>query len=295
MVRQPQDMPEEIFRRVIDELAEHDQYGALKAVGLHFFGEPLNDPRIFERIEYAAERLPNLLALKRRCDPMRGLSTSTNGVFITEENTDRILDSGLTGLGLSLDGATKDTYERMRYPAKFEDVVRNITCLLARNRERGGTGANLFLQVIETPTTRAELSELTEAWGPYVDGVPNVFMVTKPLVDFAGQVEYGGAGRDMSRFFVRVPCPSLFDTMVVTAEGEVTVCCYDVNAAMSRGSLTEQNLSALWHSPAYADIRRRHVRRDYRGLPLCEACRETKRTFAQLNPLKRLAARGGGA
>jgi wyosine [tRNA(Phe)-imidazoG37] synthetase (radical SAM superfamily) len=75
-------------------------------------GEPLLDPKIFDRIEY--------------CE-LHGISTllSTNGVLLDELAAAKLLSTPLAHITLSFDGASKESFEMYRKGAKFERVQAN--------------------------------------------------------------------------------------------------------------------------------------------------------------------------
>src|SRR6266478_462190 len=74
--KQPkQDMADDIFNRLVEESGASAEHMML--IGL---GEPLMDPKIFERIEYCERH--NISTL-----------LSTNGTFLDEKLTARLLDS----------------------------------------------------------------------------------------------------------------------------------------------------------------------------------------------------------
>lgn len=77
-------MPEETFRKCIDELAELDYHGV---VGLWNYNEPLLDRRIAELVRYATERLPRATT-----------AMLTNGLLLTPERGKALLDAGLKSL-----------------------------------------------------------------------------------------------------------------------------------------------------------------------------------------------------
>lgn len=69
----------------------------------------------------------------------------TNGTLLTPRIIGKILDSEITTLTISIDGGTKELYERIRVGAKFDLVLKNIELFKAL---RAGRGARLpMLQV----------------------------------------------------------------------------------------------------------------------------------------------------
>lgn len=77
-VRQPQKMEESLFKKIIDELAEMHYSGR---VDLFSNDEPLLDDRIFDFLQYAAEKLPDAYH-----------SLFTNGILLNEEKLDRLTE-----------------------------------------------------------------------------------------------------------------------------------------------------------------------------------------------------------
>ncbi|WP_404421992.1 radical SAM/SPASM domain-containing protein [Nibricoccus sp. IMCC34717] len=79
--------------------------------------------------------LPKMLALFKRYALVAGFYS--NGTLLTPERTEMLLDSNLTQLNISLDGATKETYERIRRHGSFDQVIANLKHFVRRRNERG--------------------------------------------------------------------------------------------------------------------------------------------------------------
>lgn len=60
----------------------------------------------------------------------------TNGLLLNEETVERLLDTGVTWIGISLDGADQETYETIRRGSDFARVCTNITTLTSRRIDR---------------------------------------------------------------------------------------------------------------------------------------------------------------
>ncbi len=117
--KQPkEDMSEGVFERLVRESGETAEHMML--IGL---GEPLLDPRIFDRIHY--------------CET-HGISTllSTNGTLLDETNARRLLDTPIKHVTMSFDGATKESYEFYRKGARFEKVRDNFVRFARLKHER---------------------------------------------------------------------------------------------------------------------------------------------------------------
>jgi radical SAM protein with 4Fe4S-binding SPASM domain len=103
-----------------------DQFPDLRELHLQGLGEPMMHPRFFDMVAYAAGK--GVL-----------VSANTNLTLLNERRALACVTSGLGRLHVSIDGATAETYERIRARSKLEKVTRNLD-LLVEARERAGTG-----------------------------------------------------------------------------------------------------------------------------------------------------------
>ena len=119
--RNPHDLTLEGFRKVLD------QFPTLMVIKLHGIGEPLLNKEFYAMVEEAVAR---------------GISveTVTNGTALTERICRRLLDCGLSDIYISVDGATPETFERIRAGAKFSKVIegaRRLTGMRGTRRHPG--------------------------------------------------------------------------------------------------------------------------------------------------------------
>lgn len=123
-----------------------DQFEGLEELHLQGLGEPMMHPRFWDMIAYAAGK---------------GIRVSTNSnlTLLNARRADRCVTSGLDCLHVSLDGATPDTYERIRVRAHFDKVMRSLG-LLAEARARHGT--NLPRLRLVMVVMRQNLEELPD-------------------------------------------------------------------------------------------------------------------------------------
>lgn len=107
--------------------------------------EPLISPHFVDILRIAARySIPELLFL-------------TNGQLLSPKIAEAILETGVTQVQISIDGATKETYEYIRRGARFDRLVRNLEYLLARKRELGRSLPLLQFNVV---LMRRNLEEL---------------------------------------------------------------------------------------------------------------------------------------
>jgi len=106
-------MDMKLYKKIIDDCSGLK----IKMVTLSFFGEPLLDKTLIEKIKYAKSR---------------GLIVGfySNASLLTEKWARDLIKSNLDGITISFDGYSKETYEKIRRGLKFNIVKKNILNLI---------------------------------------------------------------------------------------------------------------------------------------------------------------------
>ena len=129
------------FTRVVDE------FGDLRELHLQGLGEPMMHPRFFDMVAYAATKGIRV-------------STNTNLTLLNARRADLCVTSGLDRLHVSIDGATAESYERIRVRAHFDRVVRNLGLLLDARARHGSDRPQVKMVVVVMRQNLHELPDL---------------------------------------------------------------------------------------------------------------------------------------
>jgi MoaA/NifB/PqqE/SkfB family radical SAM enzyme len=176
------------FKAIVDELPD------LERLTLQGLGEPLLAPDLFQMLEYAAGR---------------GVSMgfNTNGTLLTRDRSRRLVELGVDWLHVSLDGATRATYEGIRDGSDFDRVRANVIGLVETMRELGADRPEISLVFVAMRRNVAELPDLVRLaadWGvprAWVQNLSHSFSDTDPFGAYRGIREFHRdealwAGRD---------------------------------------------------------------------------------------------------
>jgi MoaA/NifB/PqqE/SkfB family radical SAM enzyme len=130
-------------------LAWLDQLPGLAELQLQGLGEPLLNPALIDMI---------------RAAKARGIRVGTNSnlTLLTVRRAHALVDAGLDELSISIDGATRATYERIRVGASFDKLVRNIDRIVAARAAHGAGTPALRLVMVLMRHNVAELPALVE-------------------------------------------------------------------------------------------------------------------------------------
>ncbi len=100
-----------------------------------------------------------LKAAKIIKDKVPNLSIVTNGYLLTEKNLDALLDSGINRIQISLDGNTKETYERLRLKENSYEHAINAIKLCINRKDRIN---DFMISFVPTSFNIQEFSSMAE-------------------------------------------------------------------------------------------------------------------------------------
>ncbi|MCA9437077.1 MAG: radical SAM protein [Candidatus Omnitrophica bacterium] len=125
---------------------EREVFPYIQNLSLSCAGEPLTRSNFRE----------GLRAAKRAGVPF--IRIQTNATYLKEEMSRFLIESGLDYMGVSLDAATKETYETIRRGGHWEEVIGNLRTFSRLRRESGETkptvGLNFTLLTLNTSDAR---------------------------------------------------------------------------------------------------------------------------------------------
>lgn len=225
---------------------------------IRFFlaGEPLFHPHLDEMISAARQR--GLLTM-----------VHTNATILDEKHAAQLLDSQLDALSLSFDGENAEEYESVRIGSKFEPTMNNIVRFLEMKKARAQKLPHVTLQVIKLYQGNSHSPRLSPEFKRRFDGLPvNRFFVLLPFA-WPGQ-EPRDFVRPVGRKYF--PCPVLWQSLSIAWDGRILGCCGDLNGVVTLGDIRQHRLEEIWNGPTMIEMRRRHVLKQHRSIPLCRHC-----------------------
>jgi len=242
MTRPVQDMDMKIFKKIIDDIKEE-----VEMVWLQHYGEPFLDKKIFKKIEYAKKN---------------GLQTgiSSNATALSSGVMENIFKSGHDYIIFAFDGASKETYEKIRLGASFEHVTSNIKNFLEMKIKKKSKVFTV-LQLICMSETENEIQDFISQWD--IDGVDGIRI---------RQVTHSGNHGKFNNQSKKQPCYWLWSDPHIQTDGTVVPCCQDVNAVYPIGNINEQSLGEIWNSEKMIKLREKHINGNLEGLSLCQNC-----------------------
>lgn len=253
-------------RRVLARVFEELQQGALpglRFIDFHNGGETLLHPR-----------LPEMLAVVRRYRQRTVkrpvIRTLSNAMLLTEKKAMQILEcEAFDVVRFSVDGASPREYEDIRRGAKWEVLKKNVLRFLAL-RKHLGKAVRVEAICLVADTAGLSLAPETEALLAQFDKVE-----LRPPHNWDGSVDLGvddASYRETAQACAGSCCFLLRHNLVVLPDGQVTVCCNDLNARGVIGSVLEQGLKSLALDPERLRMQELHRAGRKSEVALCSSC-----------------------
>lgn len=249
--RAPSIMKPDIFSLVLNSIGDRPRH-----LWLTQLGEPMLNKHLTDYVRAAKSRGHHV-------------GFTTNGSLMTEEKAQDLLLAGVDHVVFSFDGATRETFEKIRIGGKFDEVVANIRRFSDTNRRLRSPESRCTVQVdmIVSDITEPEVEDFHEMWR----GIALTQAI--PIDDWAGQLDLPsdfGKPRTSRKEVKRYACDLLWNTAYVSAEGNAMMCCHDYKQRSKLPNLREKSLEEIWKSDIAAE-RAKQVSGDFSSVS-CAAC-----------------------
>lgn len=244
-----------LFKKIIDE-AKRFIYDA----NLHHTGESLLHPQIFEMIRYAKSS---------------GIYTRlhTNATLLTEEKSQRLIDSGLDFIAFSFDGYDRETYEKIRIGANFDNTLQNIKGFLSLKQSLSQKTPFTVFETMEFTETGSEENERKrekfkeELLSLYL----NKFVVKYPH-NWAGNYSGPEGSSDDYKRSNFSACTFPWYTLVIFWDGTVLPCPQDFYGKLKLGSVAKSPIVHIWNNSEIVNLRKKMGKALYKDLLPCRSC-----------------------
>lgn len=246
------------------------EFPYLRKISLVGVGEPLLNPELFEIIRFAKKE-------KIRT------GFTTNGVLLTSQIIDRILDSGCDWLNISIDGATKETYQEIRQGSDFGLVINNVKELIGKKKDSKLDISIWFLGMKENIKELAQMVRLVSdlgirqlnmqtvhTWGNPLQAdkfkdlrlnssLDELVQAIRQAQEFAKRynVEFNYDNTPFNKS-VRA-CKWPWKSCYISVEGFVTPCCIHGSNPdiINFGNIFERPFKEIWNNDKYKEFRKK--------------------------------------
>ncbi len=241
-------MDKRIWKKVLDEIR---QWNKPCAILTHGAGEPLLYPDLKELLS-AASGIDNL-----------STGFMTNGMLLTEDIAQKLIDLQVNSIALSIDGTNPETHDYFRRNADLKLIEKNVETLINLKEKNGSEFPRLFFNMVGYPEVLAQTEEYVTKWLPHADSV--MISTFRPV----------GSRRlwDQSVNHKLEKCSLLYNQVVISIKGDMGLCCEDINLDVPLGNVMESDLISIFNnSENIKKYRKAHEKKKIGNLTLCSDC-----------------------
>lgn len=242
------------------------------------WGEPLRHPKLLE-----------LLSIARRYPCYIGFSSNLQ--YLPDELLDGLIKAGPNEIGISIDGACSETYNRYRIGGDFDTAMRNLQRLVERRRELGSDRPKIRWQVLLNRYTEPEtgaIEALARETGvdslmfiPIFIDISRMF-THSPMERLQRDGDWLPSDPELSFYDPETGrlkgdprfCSKIWDTMVIHPDGAVSPCCAVIDPSDDFGRWGDRgSFWRIWNGDNYRVSRRRMTgKTGGSGRVVCDHC-----------------------
>ena len=232
----------DLFRKVVDELASNNVY----SIRLSWRGEPTLNKHFMDCVRYAKQR------------GIREVDSLTNALRLTPAMFEELVDMQMNWLTISFDG-TGETYEEIRKPAKFHEMVAKIS---------------EFSEIKKRKRSDKPVVRIQGVWPAIAENPEAYFDTFEPIVDEVSVnalLDYLHNDQDI-QYIPNFTCPVPFQRMVIGSDGRVFMCINDELGREPVGDVNYQSVYDVWNGEPMERIRNIHV--EQKGYEILDPCKD---------------------
>jgi MoaA/NifB/PqqE/SkfB family radical SAM enzyme len=208
------------------------------------------------------------LMLKNPDLKLRKTKLITNGMLLTEENIDLLVETNaFSEIQVSLQTTNEDVYKKLQVGGDFNTVVENIKRLIANKPTR----SKIIVQYLKTRINpREKKRDFVRLLG--TSEFIHFVHVVGPVGGMAQQYSYDSL---VPRKKHRRVCKGFFGLdLIINAYGDLLGCCWDNTRLQPYGNIFEMPLADILSGGQLKAMRVELYNKDFSRLPLCKRCHE---------------------
>lgn len=233
------------------------------------FGEPLLNNELDKFISYCSKY---------------GIATqvSTNGMFLTEEISNRLFAAGLSRLIVSIDTYDEDLYDRYRIQGNYKKVVDNIKAAIKVKSEMNSHTIIVAQYMIMNENEDINKMKMHGASLGVDEVLIKSIGIGTAVEDYSVAIKYLPKNSKLSRYKAgslkikdrQQNCKYIYKRMVLCSDGSCLPCCRDQRSDFILGQCDDKtSLKNIWNNKHYINFRK-SMRDAGISLEMCERCPE---------------------
>lgn len=236
----------EDFKNILDQTGD-----VAYSLELYSWGEPFLNAEIFDMIGYATK--------EKHLD----VHVSSTLQHFPDDYPEKLVESGLELLIVSLDGTNQESYEKYRVGGDYQKTIENIKKIVAtKERLKSNTPfMDIRFLVMKHNTEEQEaVKQLAQELrvdhiqtSPVMVNIKDQQEVNEWLPEDESESGYDYAAKRKKE--ERPTCTWLWDSIAVSWDGCVAPCCHLYHSSTDFGDLNKNRFQEIWNNEKYQKAR----------------------------------------
>ena len=233
-----------LFKKIVDETK--DLHTKINVIHLYKDGEPLLHPKFPEMIHYVKE-----------CGITSKICVKTNGSLLNPELNQRIVDSGLNWLGISIEAVSSDGYKKISgVSLDYEKFKENVSDLFSRKKDM-----QIYIKIVDNHLTVEEKQKFSDDFSRICDNyaIENLMGWSYSSVKDFTLGTHPATSVEGIPFSEREVCPFPFYSLAINFNGSASICCSDWSHSTIVGNAGENSIKEIWNGEKLYNFQKMHL------------------------------------
>ena len=224
------------------------------------WGEPFLNKEIFDIITYAQNKDIEVLV-------------QSNLNIFHRDKAQKMIESGLDALQISLDGASQETYEKYRVGGQFNKVIDNIKLIKELQKEQNNYQTKIIWKMVVNKFNEHEIDKAKE-WAAELGVEFKLVEIYTPSHLEDNWKPINRLEKSKTVHTDKLPlCYSLWQVATINFNGDVLPCCSEYSPEDSIGNIFKEPFSRIWNNAKFRTLRKANKKKLN-----CEICHFDKDT-----------------
>jgi radical SAM protein with 4Fe4S-binding SPASM domain len=246
----------ETYKKIIDEI--HLYRSSVKSIALFMDGDPTLHKELIKFLIYAKGK------------KIKNIYMSSNMEFFSEKLINAIFANNLQGtlkfVIASLDGVSETTHQTNRIGVNTKKAYENTNLLIQKRKENLSIYPWVFPRMLINETNEHEEEDFYNYWKSRSDKV-----LRTTMHNWGGQIDNSKI-YESKEIFSSI-CFFSFSQCFIQIDGNVRICCLDVNGKNIYGNLNKSSIKDIWSNNDFELLRENFLQGNKDKLPnICQNC-----------------------
>ena len=248
----------ELAKKIVDDLSEFQSN--IKELAWYGWGEPLLNPSIDKMVEYC-----------RKSGKVDRTAIITNGIALTNDLSDKLIEAGLQRINFSIQGIDADGYLKVcDKRIDFDSFVSQIRYMY----EHKDSNLVMYVKIGDSLLKKTEDKQrFIDIFSEICDEIM-IEKIVNVRDDAISNINIEKADRGIfgQELKERNVCPMLFFRMFVCPDGTCVSCNADWYREQIIGDVSRESLRDIWHGNKMKQLQRQHLLGKRKDISLCGKC-----------------------